>query len=83
MDEDSQPSLVSIQRWRDSQGASSSQVLTGDESVSKRDSSHRSEARTVGQMDLSSRLGFFMAWEGDNYVLVKYFKWLHFVSHPS
>ena len=60
VDEDPEPSLVSIQRWRDSQEASSSQVLTGDGSISKRaakDTSQRSEAKTDGQRDRSSRLG--------------------------
>ena len=59
MDEESQPSLVSIQRWRVLQEASSSQVLTEDGSVSVRavkDTSHRSEASTDGQRDKSNRL---------------------------
>ena len=60
MDEDPEPSLVSIQRWRDSQEASSSQVLTGDGSISKRaakDISQRSEAKMDRQRDRSNRLG--------------------------
>ena len=60
MDEDPEPSLVSIQRWRDSQETSSSKVLTGDGSISRRtikDTSQRSEAKTDRQRDRSSRLG--------------------------
>lgn len=60
MDEESQPSLVSIQRWRDLQEASSSRVLTEDESISIRavkDTSHKSEASTDGPRDKSNRLG--------------------------
>ena len=69
MDEESQPSLVSIQRWRDSQETSSSRVLTGDGRVSIRavkDTSHKSEALTDGQRDKSNRLGtaFFMSLGG-------------------
>lgn len=68
MDEESQPSLVSIQRWRDSQETSSSRVLTGDGRVSIRavkDTSHKSEALTDGQRDKSNRLAtaFFMSLE--------------------
>ena len=60
MDEESQPSLVSIQRWRDLQETSSSRVLTEDGSISIRavkDTSHRSEVSTDGQRDKSNRLG--------------------------
>ena len=59
VDEDPEPSLVSIQRWRDSQEASSSQLLTGDGSISRRtikDTSHRTEAKTDGQRNRSSQL---------------------------
>ena len=81
VDEVPEPSLVSIQRWRDSQEASSSKVLTGDGSISKRaakDTSQRSEAKTDGQRDRSNRLGtalFMSLGVGGHSVIHSVLKW--------